>query len=230
MSGAQLPLAFGHVPSLAEEDFLPAACNAQALAWIAARGVWPNGAGILWGPEGSGKTHLAHLFARATGGRLIAAADLEEGASRPLLEGAAALAVEDCDRPGPDETALFHLINQAREMGRPLLLTGRAAPALWPVRLPDLRSRLLAMASASIGAPDDELLAALLVKLFSDRQLRVGEGVATYLMGRMERSFAACAELVERLDRAALAGRRAVTVPLAREVLDRKEMPHGSGD
>lgn len=222
MSASQLPLALGHVPSLADEDFLPAPCNAEALAWIAARESWANRAGILWGPEGSGKTHLAHLFARAAGGRLIAAAALEEGVSRPLLEEAPALVVEDCDRPGLDETTLFHLINQAREMRRLLLLTGREAPSRWAVRLPDLRSRLLAMPSASIGAPDDELLAALLVKLFADRQLRIGEDVVRWLLGRMDRSFAACAEVVERLDRAALAGRRAVTIPLAREVLDRE--------
>jgi chromosomal replication initiation ATPase DnaA len=217
---AQLSLAFGHVPSLAADDFLVAPCNGEAHAWVGAPGLWPGPAGVLFGPAGSGKTHLAHLFARAGGGVLVSAAELSAESTRPLLESVPVLAVEDCDRAPLDEVALFHLINQGRELGRVLLLTGRAAPALWPVRLPDLRSRLLAMPVGSIGAPDDFLLAALLVKLFADRQLRIGEDVVTYLMGRMERSFAACARLVERLDRAALAGRRPVTVPLARQVLD----------
>ncbi len=228
MSDAQLPLAFGHVPSLAEDDFLVAPCNAEAHAWVAAPVRWPGPASILVGPAGSGKTHLAHLFARAGGGVLISAADVTPEASRPLLESVPVLAVEDCDRPGVlDEVALFHLINQGRELGRFLLLTARTPPAAWAVRLPDLRSRLLAMPVASIGAPDDALLAALLVKLFDDRQLRIGEDVVHFLVGRMERSFAACADLVERLDRAALAGRRSVTVPLARRILEDED--NGSG-
>jgi chromosomal replication initiation ATPase DnaA len=221
MSDAQIPLAFGHVPSLAEDDFLVASCNAEAHAWIVAPENWPGPATILVGPAGSGKTHLAHLFARSGGGLLIPAAEVTTETSRPLLESVSALVVEDCDRPGAlDEVALFHLINQARELGRVLLLTARTPPAAWGIRLPDLRSRLLAMPVASIGAPDDSLLAALLVKLFDDRQLRIGEDVVHFLVGRMERSFAACASLVERLDHAALAGHRAITVPLARRILE----------
>lgn len=228
MSDAQLPLAFGHVPSLAADDFLVAPCNAEAHAWVAAPARWPGPASILSGPAGSGKTHLAHLFAGAGGGVLISAADVTAEATRPLLESVPALVVEDCDRPGvPDEVALFHLINQGRELGRFLLLTARTPPAAWAVRLPDLRSRLLAMPVASIGAPDDALLAALLVKLFDDRQLRIGEDVVHFLVGRMERSFAACAGLVERLDHAALAGRRSVTVSLARRILEDED--NGSG-
>ncbi|EME68949.1 DNA replication initiation ATPase [Paramagnetospirillum caucaseum] len=225
----QLPLAFGHVPSLAADDFLVAPCNARAHEWIGAPALWPGPASILAGPAGSGKTHLAHLFARSGGGVLVSAAELAPDSSRPLLESVPVLAVEDCDRPGLDEVALFHLINQGREMGRFLLLTARAAPAAWGVRLPDLRSRLLAMPVAGIGAPDDSLLAALLVKLFDDRQLRIGEDVVHFLVGRMERSFAACAGMVERLDRAALAGRRAVTVPLARRILEGEDEDDGSG-
>lgn len=227
MSDSQLSLAFGHVPSLAAEDFLVAPCNQEAHAWICAPERWTAPASVLQGPAGSGKTHLAHLFAHARGGVLISAADLTEGASRPLLESVPALVVEDCDRAPLDEVALFHLINQGRELERFLVLSCRAVPAQWPVRLPDLRSRLLAMPVAAIGAPDDFLLAALLVKLFGDRQLRIGEDVVQYLVGRMERSFAACADLVDRLDRAALAGHRAVTVPLARRILEGEH--HGSG-
>ncbi|CUW40761.1 Chromosomal replication initiator, DnaA [Magnetospirillum sp. XM-1] len=227
MSDAQLPLAFGHVPSLAADDFLVAPCNGEAHAWVAAPERWPGPASILVGPAGSGKTHLAHLFAHDGGGVLVSAAELTQEATRPLLETVPVLAVEDCDRAPRDEVALFHLINQGRELGRRLLLTARVPPSAWGVGLPDLRSRLLAMPVASIGAPDDSLLAALLVKLFDDRQLRIGEDVVHFLVGRMERSFAACARVVERLDRAALAGRRAVTVPLARRILEGED--HGSG-
>jgi chromosomal replication initiation ATPase DnaA len=227
MTGTQLPLAFGHVPSLAADDFLVAPCNAEAHAWTGSPDLWPGPASILAGPAGSGKTHLAHLFAHSGGGVLVSAAELTRENTRSLLEAVPVLAVEDCDATGLDEVALFHLINQGRELGRFLLLTARTVPSSWNVGLPDLRSRLLAMPVAAIGAPDDALLAALLVKLFMDRQIRIGEDVVHFLVGRMERSFAACAMMVERLDHAALAGRRAVTVPLARRILEDED--NGSG-
>ena len=219
---SQLPLDLGHPTALSAGDFLVAPCNAEAHAWLARWRDWPGPASVIFGPAGCGKTHLAHLFAAATGAGSIIAADLGIDDPPRLLD-AAALVVEDCDQGGLDETALFHLINLARENGRFLLLTGRQPPSRWTVALPDLRSRLLAMTALAIGAPDDQVLAALLVKLFADRQLKVGEEVVAYLLGRMERSFAAAARLVDRLDRAALAGHRAVTVPLARAVLDVEE-------
>jgi len=220
MSDAQLPLDLGHVTALAEGDFLVAACNAEAHAWLKRWPDWPGPASVITGPPGSGKTHLAHLFAAASGAALVAAAGLGVGDPPRLLAGGKALVVEDCDGGGLDETALFHLINLTKETGRFLLLTATQPPRRWGVALPDLSSRLLAMPVLAIGAPDDSVLAAVLVKLFADRQVRVGEDLVSYLLGRMERSFAAARALVDRLDRAALAGHRPVTVPLARAVLD----------
>jgi chromosomal replication initiation ATPase DnaA len=218
MSQPQFPLDLGHRPALSEADFLVAPCNAEAHAWITRWPHWPGPVMAVFGPAGSGKTHLAHLFAARAGGLIVEAAGLTVADPPRLLEAAPAVAVEDADR-GVDEVALFHLVNLAKESGAHLLLTGREAPARWGVALPDLRSRLNAAAAVGIGAPDDAVLAALLVKLFADRQLKVGEEVVAWLLGRMERSFAAAAAAVEALDRAALAGRRAVTVPLARMVL-----------
>jgi chromosomal replication initiation ATPase DnaA len=115
---------------------------------------------------------------------------------------------------------LLHLINAAKERGTSLLLTARTPPAAWTVPLADLRSRLRAMATVEIAAPDDGLLAAVLVKLFGDRQLRIDEGLIAYLLPRMERSFAAAKTLVAALDAASLQQGRPVTAALARAVLD----------
>jgi chromosomal replication initiation ATPase DnaA len=106
-----------------------------------------------------------------------------------------------------------------REPDRAVELAGREAPARWNVGLADLASRLKALSGAGISAPDDDLLAALMVKLFRDRQLRVGEDVVLYLMVRMDRSFAAVVDIVAAIDSAALERGRPVTVPLAREIL-----------
>ena len=221
MIDGQLPLDLPHDPALSAGDFLVAPCNAEAHAWLTHWPDWPGPASVIYGPPGSGKTHLAHLFAAVSGAAILAAPALGVLDPPRLLAAAPALVLDDCDGGGLDETAAFHLINLAKETGRLLLLTGREAPSRWVVRLADLRSRLTAMPAMAIGAPDDAVLAAVLVKLFADRQLRVGEDVVSYLLGRMERSFAAARTLVARLDRAALAERRAVTVPLARAVLER---------
>jgi len=234
MTEAQLPLDLGHRPALTAGDFLVAPCNADAHAWLQRWPVWPGAALILTGPAGSGKTHLVHLFGASSGAVAISAADLTVEAPPHLLAQAGAVAVEDCDQAAAagqlDEAALFHLINLVRENRGHLLLTGREVAARWPLRLADLISRLRAMPAVAIGAPDDALLAAVLVKLFADRQIKVGEEVVSYLLGRMERSFAAAAALVESLDRAALAGQRAVTVPLARAVLDGVTPPTDEAD
>ena len=220
MTEAQLPLDLGHHPALSEGDFLVAPCNAEAHAWLELWPNWPGPASVVFGPAQCGKTHLAHLFAARSGAVTIAAAALSVADPPRLLGQARVVVVEDCDRDGLDEAALFHLINLVKESGAYLLLTSREAPPRWRLALADLRSRLNAMPALAIKPPDDSVLAAILVKLFADRQVRITEEVVTYLLGRMERSFAAAAGLVERLDRAALAGRRAVTVPLARSVLE----------
>ncbi len=122
-----------------------------------------------------------------------------------------------------DEAALFHLLNVAVELGDCLLLTGRKPPNRWALTLPDLASRLNALPAVSLGSPDDGLLAALLVKQLADRQLVIGDQVAGYLLGRMERSFGGVRRLVEALDRSSLSERRRITVPFARGVLERLE-------
>ena len=137
--------------------------------------------------------------------------------------------VLDPAEPIADELALLQLYNRLREQGGHLLLTARRPVAAWGVRLPDLASRLRAAPAVAIGAPDDALLAALLVKLFDDRQLAVSEGVIGYLVRHMERSFAAARAVVEALDRHSLRDRRPVTVALARAVLEAEtdQQPEG---
>ncbi|HXR87106.1 MAG TPA: DNA replication protein, partial [Stellaceae bacterium] len=101
----------------------------------------------------------------------------------------------------------------------------REPPARWSIRLADLRSRLVAAPAVAVDAPDDALLGAVLVKLFTDRQLRISEDLIAYLLPRIERSFAAAQAIVAALDQAALADQRAVTVRLARDILSRDRNP-----
>lgn len=218
----QFPLPFDHRPSLSGEDFLVAPCNADAVAWMDRWPDWPAAALVLAGPGASGKSHLASVFAARTGGRPVTAADLVELPAAELAAGAAPLIFDDADAAmgrAEAEQALFHLLNHIATVRGRLLMTGTVLPARWPVDLKDLASRLKALPVAVIGFPDDGLMAALLVKLFADRQLQVAADVIPYMVARMERSFAAAREIVAEIDSRALAERRAVSLALVRDVM-----------
>jgi chromosomal replication initiation ATPase DnaA len=214
----QLALALGHTDSFAREDFLAGPTNADALAMIEHWPDWPSRALALVGPEGAGKSHLAAIWAEAAGARFLAARALAEADLLAALA-TGALVVEDAEAGAFDERALFHLLNLTREEEAFLLLTTRAAPTVWPVRIPDLASRLRAMPQMGLGAPDDALLRAVLVKLFADRQLRVDDAIVSYIATRIERSFAAARDIVAAVDREALQQKRPVTRALAAELL-----------
>jgi chromosomal replication initiation ATPase DnaA len=214
---AQLPLDFPHRPALGREDFLVAPANTEAVAWLDRWPQWPGPALVLAGAAGSGKTHLAHVFAERSGALMLTPA-LLEATPLPDLIGAARAAVVEAAEAAHEET-LLHLYNMLAERRGHLLLLARDAPARWGIALADLRSRLLAAPVAWLAPPDDALLAAVLVKLFADRQIQVAAEVVEFLVPRIERSFAGAARAVAALDRAALAAKRRITVPLARDVL-----------
>jgi chromosomal replication initiation ATPase DnaA len=212
----QLALALDHAESYAREDFLSGPCNHGPLQMIDDWPEWPANALALIGPEGSGKTHLAMIWAAVAGARVISARALRE-AELPSALATGALVVEDA-AAGADDRALFHLINLAREENACLLLTARSAPATWPAAIPDLISRLRALPVLTLQTPDDAMLRAVMVKLAADRQLMLDESVVAFIATRIERSFAAARAAVIALDNEALRQRRAPTRALAAEI------------
>ena len=215
----QLVLDLPARPALGRADFFVAPSNELALAQVESWPGWPGGRLAVAGPEGAGKTHLAHVWAALSGAAILAH---PAGLDLATFPGTAALAIEDADRLAGDraaEVALFHLCNHLAAGGGSLMVSGREPPARWPLVLPDLASRLGAAPVARLEAPDDDLLAAVLVKLFADRQLAVAPEPIRYLVSRMERSFAAAERLVADLDRAGLARQRPITARLAAEIL-----------
>jgi chromosomal replication initiation ATPase DnaA len=213
----QLALELGHEESLARDDFLEGPSNAAGLTLIESWPDWPAPVVMLVGPEGSGKSHLAAIWASASGARVIAARALKEIVP-PAALATGALVVEDLAPGGFDEPALFHILNLAREEGAFVLITGSTFPANWDINLRDLGSRLRALPVVGLSAPDDALLRAVIVKLCADRQLAVDETVVGYLAARIERSFAAARAAVARLDQEALRLQRPVNRALAAEL------------
>ena len=213
----QLVLALNHAISFAREDFLEGPSNAKALALIERWPDWPDRLAVLVGPEGSGKSHLAAIWAQMTGARILSAKLLGE-TDLPHAFATGALVVEDLEAAGLNERALFHLINMAREEHVDVLFTARVAPANFTVTIRDLGSRLRVLPVVTLEAPDDGLLRALIVKLAADRQLAVDEALVNYLANRIERSFASARAAIALLDEEALRQHRPVTRALAAEL------------
>ena len=216
--GTQLTLGFPHEPTTGRDDFVVGPANAEAIALIEAMPEWPPRGLLLVGPEGAGKSHLVSIWSAFPGAAVVAARDLTRDDADRLAAGGAA-AVEDLHEGVLDEAALFHLLNLANERDAKVLLTTRVPVASLHLALPDLVSRLRAMRLVTLGAPDDDLLRRVLVKLFADRQVEVEPGVISYVATRMERSFAAANHVAAALDRAALAEGRGVTRRLATQIL-----------
>jgi chromosomal replication initiation ATPase DnaA len=212
----QLALALDHAESFAREDFLSGTSNASALALIDAWPDWPARAIALIGPEGSGKTHLATIWAAAAGARVVSGHTLGE-IDLPAALATGALVVEDAAAIA-DERALFHLINLAREEGAFVLFTARSTPSRWPVALPDVVSRLRALPMVALQAPDDAMLRGVIVKLAADRQLQVDDSVVSYISTHIERSFAAARAAVIAFDKEALRQGRPPSRALAAEM------------
>lgn len=197
------------------EGFVVSDCNRAAVDALAD---WPNPIGgvmAICGPAGCGKSRLGQIWAERVGAVAIQGA--EAALIDPLgLEGRPVLL--DPARNVDDET-LFHLINLAQAPGGALLLVARSAPSSWEATLPDLRSRLDAVISVPMEVPDDAVLSAMLAARFAERGIRPQKDVVPYLVRRIDRSAAAAAEVVERLD----AMHRPVTRALAREVVEGAE-------
>ena len=212
--------------ALGREDFFVSPANAMAVALLEGWQGWPGRKLLLIGPAGAGKTHLAHVWAAQSRARILHAAGLEQADIPALAQGH--VVVEDIDQIAGQqgaEQALFHLHNLVIAEGHSLLLTSACAPQHLGLSLPDLQSRVQGCQSASLGAPDDRLLGAVLMKLFADRQLVPTPDTLPYLVRWMTRSFDSARQIVAEMDAQALAQGRPLNRALAREVLARHIQP-----
>ena len=219
----QYPLPLPHIETMGVEDFMVAPCNREAFQWIEAWPQWPSPALIIHGQSGCGKTHLAEVWRARSQGQIISVATLDNNDARDIVTQNARLVIENADQftssPSREEN-LFHLYNLVRELKGSLLLTATTPPAQWNIQLADLRSRLLAAPAVLISPPDDELLSAMIIKQFHDRQISVGNEIIDYIVPRLERTAAAVRDVVNAMDSASLSERRGITVALAKRILE----------
>jgi len=215
VTSRQLPLPIPARHAYDEASFLAAASNEAARTWLGRTEMWPERRLALWGGADCGKTHLLRIWADRNGSEIIDGPALSEFPEAASLAG---VAVDDADRA--EEAALLHFLNTARDLGRPVLLAARLPPARWAIGLRDLASRLRAITTVEVGAPDDDLLRRLLLHWLAERQLVADETLHDRLLVRLPRSPEVLRAAVERLDVEALASRkRTVTPAMVREAL-----------
>jgi len=212
----QLPLDLGHQPGHSRDHLVASPENAAALSLIDTWPNWTAPVAMLVGPAGSGKSHLLTIF-REEHAAVDAGTSFENAIE--AAEQGRPIVLDDADREPLTETALFHLINAVRSGQATLLMTAQRLPAAWTLTLPDLISRLKTASVVEIEEPGDALLAAVVMKLFADRQIDIEPHVVQFITRRIERSLAAAIAVVDQLDRAALERRRPITRALAAESL-----------
>lgn len=218
----QIPFDLGHRTALARNDFLIAPNNQDAVAWIDLWPEWPAPCLILYGPVDSGKTHLGAVWAEKSAAICLKADMIQEDSIADIARSHKNIIIEDADKLIGNlngEKGLFHLYNIFKEEQQSFLLTLQEPPVRRSFALPDLASRLRAAPSVAIREPDEQLISALLVKLFSDRQIRIGADVLHYILPRIERSFEAVNKLVEDADKKAMSEKRKISIPLLREIM-----------
>lgn len=213
----QLPLSLPIEVSIAREDLLQSPANNLAIELIDNWPDWPSHVVILAGPIGSGKTHMARVWAKTSNAKIVEMADLADIV--PSFHDNQNIVIENAQSGKIDENALFHCFNRTKANGSYLLITCREFPSAWQLQLPDLTSRLRTAHVVELQEPDDQLLFGILVKLFADRQLQVEPNLIDYLVTRMERSLGAAGQIVEWLDNEALARRKKITRSLGAEAL-----------
>ncbi|MCI5059836.1 MAG: DnaA/Hda family protein [Alphaproteobacteria bacterium] len=218
----QIPLDLGNRTALGRDDFLVSPSNQDAVAWIDLWPEWPAPCLVLYGPVASGKTHLGAVWAERSSAICVRASEINEEMIRDIADMKHDVIIEDADAligNLPREKGLFHLYNIFKEEQRSFLMTLQEPPVRRSFALPDLASRLRAAPSVAIREPDETLLSAVLLKLFSDKQIRVGADALHYILPRIERSFEAVRDLVEKADQKAMIEQRKISIPLLREIL-----------
>ena len=222
----QLVLNLGHRTALGRDDFLVSDCNTYAVSWIDKWPDWPASGLVIWGPQASGKSHLGHVWMSRIGALMLTVNDLDIYDPPDLVISHPAIYIDDLAEVvgnSEREVLFLHIYNLVVEQGKYILISSRTPPGRWNIKLADLRSRLNSLPAVMIASPDDRILGAVLLKLFSDRQLEVGVEVIQFAITRMVRTFAAAEKLVHTVDLTAMATKRRVTIPLLREVFDRME-------
>ncbi|MGY8986772.1 MAG: hypothetical protein ACKVIX_09125 [Sphingomonadales bacterium] len=200
------------------EDFVIGKSNEKAVKLIKTWPNWPGHCLFLVGLKASGKSHLAGIWKKMAGAVIV---DPDTENWEEVVQKGQAVLIENAHLV-KNEKGLFHLYNWTKESGGYFLLTATTPPSKWNLALQDLSSRLKSAPLAIIELPDDKLLASILAKHFSDKQIYVEAKVISYLVPRIERTFDSAKKVSKDLDDLALKAGKKITTVMVRKYLENK--------
>lgn len=224
--GEQYAFTFPYRHAYERQNFLLSDSNREALGWIENWQTWPQQRLYLYGPHGSGKSHLCAVWQELIAQSGAMSLTLRPGKSVSATQIPTAtrfVVLEDCDAAlqTPDDAQnTLHLLNHLQEQRAYVLLTGKGPLSEITIPLADLSSRLNASGAAQLYEPDDTLLRGLIAKDFAQRQIKVEDRVLDYILTHLERSFTAAHWLITQVDQITLAQKRGVTIPLIKDILE----------
>jgi DnaA family protein len=224
----QLPLEV-HLRDDATMDNFLALSKVQPLVSALQTQLDPGGEAMiyLYGPTGSGKSHLLQASCHVTAAETLYLPldELRQFPAREVLQGVEMLdrvCIDDIHAVLGDanwELALFNLYNSARQNGCRLVVAGDAAPRALAVNLADLRSRLSWGIVYQLAQGDDEDKAAILQFRATRRGLSLSSGVASYIVSRAPRATEQLLEVLDQLDKVSLVRQRALSIPFVKETM-----------
>ena len=200
------------------EDFVVGDCNREAANFISAWPKWSSHALILIGPRASGKSHLANVWKGRTGAQEVAGKEL----TKDMVPDLSPTVIVENAQDTRDWEALLHLYNWIGSHNGHMLLTAELNPLHWNLKLKDLSSRLISAPLVNLNDPDENILGAVMMKQFADRQIVVDPAVVSYLLKRIERSFESVQNIVAKIDQLSLEKKTRITIPLAKKALDQQ--------
>ncbi len=218
----QLPFDLGYRQAYEREDFWVSSSNRDAVALLDTWPKWSSHTLIVLGAKASGKTHLLQVWKQEANAVELSVADLAEINLVKTLYNTRCIAIDDAYKAignEDQEKVLLHIYNALKDKGGNMVLCFESPVKDYDFIVPDLKSRLMSLSVAAITPPDEELMAVMLTKMFSDRQIFVPQEVVQFILPRIERSFSVMRDLVEAIDHKALVQKKSVTIPLVKELI-----------
>jgi chromosomal replication initiation ATPase DnaA len=213
----QLILKFPSFKAYQKEDFYVSPGNQEAFNYINKWPKWIKKTVNIFGPSGSGKSHLAFILKTKTSSLQLEASDLDEDIFFKFKT-KEALIIENLDE-NVSETLLFSIWNMALQDNKYLLITSKKPINSFNFKLKDLISRSISSLIIGINLPGDDLISAILVKNFSDKQITVEKKHIDYIIKHIDRSYEKISQFILTLDKYSLKKGSPFALKMIKEVL-----------
>ena len=204
--------------SFDESDYYVSKCNYFARNLIA---IWPNWEKKivnLAGEKYSGKTHLSKIF-KSNSDALYLYSDKIDNDSLKEIKLFNNIIIENLDESF-DEKLLYSIFNLIEQDNKYLLITSEKPIDTMEFLLPDLISRLKNCVIAKIDRPDDDMINAILIKKFSDRQIKLDKKIIDYIIKRIARSYSKMHEFIYKIDELSLKKKKSINFKIIKEIIN----------